>query len=156
MKLNRTGLVLGVAALGAAGALALGAGIAQAGTTTWSPAAAASKCDPTGVMHGWANGQQSPMEAAATYLGLSRADLQAQLRSGTSLADVAKARNKPVTGLVDAMVATVTSNLDADTTLTAEQKATALAQARTRIETMVSTTHAPGTGMGGMHGGMWR
>jgi hypothetical protein len=165
MERNRKGLALGAAALGAAGALALGVGVARAeiGTPSPSPSPSpsASICDHTGAMGAWAAGQNSPITAAATYLGLSQTDLRAQMRAGKSLADVAKAQNKPVTGLVDAMVAAAKTNLDANTTLTADQKTAALAQARTRIEAMVNTTHSPGTGMGGgrhggMRGGMWR
>ena len=161
MELNRKGLALGAAALGAAGALALGVGVAWAEIGTPSPSASASICDHTGAMRDWSAGQNSPITAAATYLGLSQTDLLAQMQAGKSLADVANAQNKPVTGLVDAMVAAVKTNLDANTALTADQKTAALARARTRIEAMVNTTHSPGTGMGGgrhggMRGGMWR
>ena len=44
------------------------------------------------------------LDAAATYLGLTRAQLGRQLMNGRSLADVAKAQGKPVDGLEQAMV----------------------------------------------------
>jgi hypothetical protein len=50
--------------------------------------------------------------AAATYLGLDEAELQAALREGKSLADVAKDQNKTVDGLVAAIVASEQKQLD--------------------------------------------
>ncbi len=44
-------------------------------------------------------------DAAAKYLGLSRAALRAQLEGGKTLAQVARDRGKSVNGLVDALVA---------------------------------------------------
>src|SRR5947209_9182146 len=45
--------------------------------------------------------------AAATYLNLAPASLQAQLASGKTLAQIATAQGRSVTGLLDAMVAAV-------------------------------------------------
>ncbi|HEY3184220.1 MAG TPA: hypothetical protein VGJ77_15370 [Gaiellaceae bacterium] len=45
------------------------------------------------------------LDAAAAYLGLTEAQLRTQLESGKSLADVAKAQSKSVSGLVDALLA---------------------------------------------------
>ena len=56
-------------------------------------------------MAGVAFGENSPMAAAAAYLGLSRTVLQAQLQNGKALADVTAAQGKSVSGLEDAMVA---------------------------------------------------
>lgn len=53
------------------------------------------------------------LDAAATYLGLTDAQLRTQLESGKSLADVAKAQNKSVDGLVQAIVDSAKKNLDA-------------------------------------------
>src|SRR5436190_1900894 len=50
--------------------------------------------------------------AAAKYLGLSRSALASRLRSGKSLADVAKAQGKSVTGLVSAIKDAVKTRLD--------------------------------------------
>lgn len=53
------------------------------------------------------------LAAAATYLGLTPAELRTQLSNGKSLADVAKAQNKSVSGLVDALTADAKTKLDA-------------------------------------------
>src|SRR3954447_15847344 len=53
------------------------------------------------------------LDAAATYLGLTEAQLRTQLESGKSLADVAKAHGKTVDGLVQALVDAAKTKLDA-------------------------------------------
>jgi polyhydroxyalkanoate synthesis regulator phasin len=53
------------------------------------------------------------LDAAATYLGLTDAQLRTRLESGKSLADVAKAQNKTVDGLVQAIVDAAKKKLDA-------------------------------------------
>ncbi|HEX8051837.1 MAG TPA: hypothetical protein VF517_02525, partial [Thermoleophilaceae bacterium] len=61
---------------------------------------------PGGPGHGGPGGHHGPppgMDAAADYLGLSEDQLRDQLMDGKSLADVAKAKNKSVDGLKDAM-----------------------------------------------------
>lgn len=82
-----------VAAL-AAGALAAGVGVGVAG--------AAKKHHAPGVL----------LRAAAQYLQLDRATLANDLRSGQTLAQVANARGKSITGLEAAMVAAVKTKLD--------------------------------------------
>src|SRR5665647_3513949 len=99
-------------------------------------------------MAGMEFGQKSPMTAVASYLGLSQTELQDQLQSGKSLADVAKTQGKSVSGLEDAMVAALKTNLDTNSTLTSDQKAAAVEQMNSRIDTMVNATHTPGEGMG--------
>ena len=71
-------------------------------------------------------------------------------RSGTSLADVAAAQGKSVSGLEDAMIAAMTSHLDANTTLTAEEKAADLAMMKSHLDVMVTATHSSGSGFGPM------
>ncbi len=155
MKLRRKGILVGLTALGVAGAVAGGVGVAQAASGPGTPVARPSQSAPYGYgagMYAMMAGQQTCLTAAASYLGLSQADLQAQLRAGKSLADVAAAQGKPVSGLEDAMIAAVSSSLDANTTLSATQKAAILAQMRTRIDAMVHGTYpagAAGTGMMG-------
>ncbi len=56
------------------------------------------------------------MGAAATFLGLTEAELHARLDSDTSLADLAKAEGKTVNGLVDALVAAATKEANAAVT----------------------------------------
>ena len=52
------------------------------------------------------------LSAAATYLGLSESALRDQLHDGKSLADVAKAQNKDVDGLKNAILAAQKADLD--------------------------------------------
>ncbi|QUW85522.1 hypothetical protein SMIR_41370 (plasmid) [Streptomyces mirabilis] len=162
MKRNRKGVTLGAAALAVVTVVGGGVGIAQAttGTSSTAPASSTAPHDNDGChgggMHGMAFGENSLMTAAADYLGLSQTGLRTQMHSGKSLADVAKAQDKSVSGLKDAMVAAVKSNLDDNTTLTAARKTEILAQAKEHIDTMVTMTHPSGTGMGGMGHGMGR
>ena len=51
---------------------------------------------------------------AASYLGLTGAELRTQLESGKTLAQVAKDRGKPVDGLIQSLVDAATKRLDAD------------------------------------------
>ena len=53
------------------------------------------------------------LDAAASYLGLTEAELETQLESGKSLAQVAKDRGKSVDGLIQALVDQATKRLDA-------------------------------------------
>ena len=53
------------------------------------------------------------LDAAASYLGLTEAQLETQLESGKSLAQVAKDRGKSVDGLIQALVDRATKRLDA-------------------------------------------
>jgi hypothetical protein len=57
------------------------------------------------------NGPPPGIAAAAKYLGLSNAALRKQLESGKSLADVAKAQDKSVDGLKDAIKAAITADI---------------------------------------------
>ena len=62
---------------------------------------------------GFGFGFHDNLDAAAAYLGLTQAELRTQLENGKSLADVAKAQNKSVPGLVDALTAGAKTKLDA-------------------------------------------
>ena len=53
------------------------------------------------------------LDAAASYLGLTEAQLETQLESGKSLAQVAKDRGKSVDGLIQALVDQARKRLDA-------------------------------------------
>ena len=57
-------------------------------------------------------GPAGHLSAAADYLGVTEEQLRADLAAGKSLADVAKEKGKSVDGLVDALVADVTTKLD--------------------------------------------
>jgi hypothetical protein len=175
MKHNRKRVVTGVVATGlVVGALVGGVAIASTGA---APASATStSAGPSygpgsghfGGMYGmggmW-SGQQPVMTAAAGYLDLSLTQLQTQLRSGKSLADIAQAQGKPVSGVKDALLAAMTSHINANTALTAQQKAAVIGEVKEHLDTMINLDmqHSPGTGMGShMTGtdspmaGMWR
>ena len=83
------------------------------------------------------------LDAAATYLGLTEAQLQTQLQSGKSLADVAKAHGKTVEGLVAAMVADAKQHIAADVAagrLTEAQQTQILSDLHQHITDMVNGT----------------
>lgn len=62
--------------------------------------------------HGPRHARGVALDAAASYLGLTQAELREELRSGTSLAQLARAEGRPVAGLVDALVAAAKTRLD--------------------------------------------
>ncbi|MBO3752229.1 hypothetical protein J5X84_39750 [Streptosporangiaceae bacterium NEAU-GS5] len=160
MKLNRKNMTVGVAGLGLVGILAGGASVAAAASRSAdapAPSPTTSTCPYAGTwgvafgMHGMAGYAGSPISAAASYLGLSQTDLQARLRAGESLADVAKAQGKTVSGLEDAMLAAIRRNLDADgTTLTRGQKDAIYDHMKSRIDIMVNAAHMSGRGISPM------
>jgi hypothetical protein len=87
-----------------------------------------------GGPHGFARG----LDAAASYLGLTEAELHSRLESGKTLAELAKAQGKSVDGLKDAMVKT---HLDAAVKagrLTAAQEQRALNQLQQHIDDLVN------------------
>jgi hypothetical protein len=172
MRLNRKTVTVGLAGLAMVGALAGGAGIAVAATgtpvATSTVSSALPPCGdlggdgdmdgmsgagPMGDMAGMAFGETSPMSAAAAYVGLSQADLRDRLDEGKSLAEVAAEQGKSVSGLEDAMLAAMTSNIDANTVLTQEQKAAHVALVKDHLDAMVNAVHSPRAGMGLMGAG---
>jgi hypothetical protein len=81
------------------------------------------------------------LDAAASYLGLTEAQLRTRLESGKSLADVAKAQGKTVDGLVQALVDAAKKKLDAAVTagrLTQSQADLILAGLKSRITDFVN------------------
>src|SRR5207302_6154275 len=83
------------------------------------------------------------LDAAATYLGLTEAQLRTQLESGKSLADVAKAQGKSVDGLKQAILSQVQSKLDQavkDGELTTAQRDQMLADLKAHIDDLVNGT----------------
>ena len=81
------------------------------------------------------------LDAAASYLGLSVADLRAELQSGKTLADVADAHGKSVSGLVDVLVSDFKQHLDDAVTagrLTQAQANDVLSDVRQRITDRVN------------------
>jgi hypothetical protein len=158
MKLTRKHVVTGIAATGLlAGALTAG-GAALASASPAPASAAAASAAPShgpgtgncGGMYSMWSGQQPVMTAAADYLGLTLTQLRTQLHSGHSLAGIARAQGKPVPGLKDAILAAMTSRINAGTALTAQQRAAMISQVKSHLDTMINTdiSHGPGTGLG--------
>ena len=160
MKLTRKHVVTGLAAAGLiAGALTAG-GVALASTGSTPASATSASATPSygpgtgncGGMYGMQAGQQAVMTAAADYLGLSLTQLRTQLHAGTSLAGIAEAQGKPAPGLKDAILAAITSRINADTALTAQQTTAMISQVNSHLDTMITRDmdmgHQPGTGIG--------
>ncbi len=105
-------------------------------------------------MHGF---HGAGLDAAATYLGVTEAQLRTSLESGKTLADVAKSKDKSVDGLVAAMVKAARADLAqavSDGKLTQAQADAIAAGLQQRITDMVNGTGGPGPGRGmGMHRG---
>jgi hypothetical protein len=81
------------------------------------------------------------LDAAASYLGLTEAQLDEQLDSGKTLAQVAKDRGKSVDGLIQALVDAATKRLDADVAagrLTKAQEQQILSGLKQRITDFVN------------------
>ncbi len=115
---------------------------------------------PGGGGHPGGPGHFGGLDAAATYLGLTEAELRDKLAGGTTLAEVAKAQGKTVDGLVQAMLTAAKEKLAAavaDGRLTAEQQAEILADLPDRIADQVNNAFGPGPGLGGPggFGGPW-
>jgi predicted XRE-type DNA-binding protein len=99
------------------------------------------------------------LDAAAKYLGLTQAQLRQKLTSGQSLADVAKAQNKDVKGLEDALTAATKTKLDkavADKRLTQAQADKLLDALKSHVDDAVNAkppAGAPRFRGGERHGG---
>ena len=84
--------------------------------------------------------------AVASYLGLTRAELRMQLRSGKSLAQIATAQGKTVAGLKAEILAEAKARLDRAVTagkLTAAQEKTLLDKLAAHIDDLVNRTGPP-------------
>jgi hypothetical protein len=88
-----------------------------------------------------------PLSTAATFLGMSVSDLQTALRSGKSLADVAKDKGKSVDDLVTALLAPAKTNLDQavkDGKITQSQETAILNHMTTALTNLVNNTKPSG------------
>ena len=182
MNISRRSAIGALAALATAGLLAAGAGTAIAANNSsnnqWGAMMGGSRAG-FGMMRGTGNGYglgmmggtssgyglgmmggpngTSMMNPVADYLGLSTTDLLAQLRSGSSLADIAASQGKSVSGLKDALLRAMQQFLDG-TSLTASQKSSMLAHMRASVTAMLNANHGSGansSGFRGMMGGNW-
>lgn len=157
MRIDRRTTTVGLAALALVGLTS--GGIAWAATDAPGPSSAGA------FGHHCAGGQHlfgddSMMTAAADYLGLPPEELVDRLRSGQSLADVARAEGKTVAGLKDAMVTVMERRLAENSDLTPAQRTAMLTLMKSHLDAMISGDRA-GMGwdhmdwddMGGMMGG---
>jgi ribosomal protein S20 len=96
------------------------------------------------------------LTAAATALGVTEDELRTELRSGSSLADVAAAKGVDVQAVIDAIVAEATAAIDqavTDGRLTADEAAEKKAELSERVTAMVNGEMPVGgpMGRGGHH-----
>lgn len=100
-------------------------------------------------------GRVEILTTAASYLGMTEAELRAALEDDT-LAEIAKEKGKTVTGLVQALVTAQEKRIDeavADGRLTQEQATELTADLANRMEALVNgELHGPGAGR---HPGFW-
>jgi hypothetical protein len=111
------------------------------------------KDGPGGRGHGGPGGGRISFDAAATYIGVTTAELRTQLESGKSLATIATGNGKTADGLKSALTAAAKKDLDAAVTagrLTQAQEDKLLAALPARLDDEINETH---TGAPGGHGG---
>jgi hypothetical protein len=143
-----TGAALAIAA-GAGGALAAGGG---GGT---EPGTNISVGPGQGLAVGFKDGGPGgPPAAIANYLGLTQDELRTQLESGKTLAQIASAQGKSVSGLEDVIYADAKTHLDqavANGKLTADEEQTMLAELKSHLDDIVNSTgpHITVKGVGG-------
>ena len=162
MNVSRKRVLAGLAATGVLAGAVAGGGVALASTGSARTPAATTAAQPAsgwcdgglGDMRGMWSGQQPVLTAAAGYLGVSQSQLVSQLQAGKSLADVAKAQGKSVTGLENAILAAMTSRINASTGLSAAQKTAMISEAKSHLDAIVNGTHPSGAGMRWMHSPM--
>lgn len=146
MNTLRKTVIGGLVGLGLVGSLATGVGLASAATTPTPSPTPGHGAGSWGSMHGTAGdmmgGMMSshtmPIAAAATYLGLSQTDLQTQMAAGQSLADIAKARGKSISGLQDALGAAMAAGINSSTTLSQTQKTAMITTMKSHVAAMVA------------------
>jgi hypothetical protein len=84
-----------------------------------------------------------PLAAAATYLGISRDQLLGQVASGKSLAQVAKAHGKSVSGLKAAVTASLKARLDRAVSaklITRTQEQEILSRVSSKLDDLINRT----------------
>ena len=127
--------------------LGAGAGLATAAkTATGGPPGQGDGPPPAGAIRG-PGGPGGPGTAAiGDYLGLTQAELKADLQDGQTLAQIAVAQGKTVGGLEAAIVADAKTHLDAAVAagkLTSSQEASILADLGSHVADRVNSTGPP-------------
>ncbi len=108
---------------------------------------------PGGRGHGGPGGGRIAFDAAATYIGVTTAELRTQLEAGKSLATIATDNGKTAEGLKAALTTAAKKDLDAAVSagrLTQAQEDKLLAALPARLDDEINETH---TGGPGGHGG---
>jgi uncharacterized coiled-coil protein SlyX len=133
--------------VGAVGVLALvgaGGAIAASGHSGNSPTASTSQtCGPGPPGLGPRAGF---LDAAASYLGLTHAELRTARQNGTSLAQLATQNGKSVAGLKQAMYDAAKADLDKAVTagrITSAQETTMLNRLQSHLDDVVNSTGPP-------------
>src|SRR4051794_30218324 len=101
---------------------------------------------------GFKIGPGGALDAAASALGLKRADLLTKLRGGKSIADVAKDQGKSLDDVKKAITAGVTKELDqavSDKKLTSAQRDKILKELDEHLDNLVTRTPPKGAGAPG-------
>jgi hypothetical protein len=144
MNLNRKRVLAVLAAAGITVGTLAGGGVAVASTgTAQAPTATTPAC---GHMHEHGNwhGHSPVLKAVAGYLGLSDDKLRGQLESGKSLADIATAQGKPVSGLKDTILTAVTTQINAAKWINAAQKSALITDVKSHLGDIVNATCTSG------------
>jgi hypothetical protein len=155
MERKKRRMITGLAATGVlAGALA-GGGVALASTTGAAQPAAVTAAATTGAAASTAapavrkggtrflrrhHAGRLVLRTAAGYLGLTPAELLTQLHAGKSLAAVATAQGKSVSGLESTILAAAVKRIDASK-LTAARKAAVISDVKTNLNAFVNAVH---------------
>jgi polyhydroxyalkanoate synthesis regulator phasin len=138
LRSRTTFAVVGAAvaiAASAGGALAAGSG---GGTNTTSDGGG-----PGLVISADRPGTAGPPAAIASYLGLTQDELRTQLESGKTLAQIATAQGKSISGLEDVIYADAKTHLDqavANGKLTSDQEQKMLAELKSHLDDIVNST----------------
>lgn len=148
LVLSSSAAVLGVTSF----ASAKGGASARLGVTSTAVAGQQSmKHQGRGPMGGGAKS-----EALAKVLKLTATELQTQLKSGKSLADIAKTQNVAITAVTAVLIADFKTHLDAKVASGKHTQAEAtakLTEFTARVTDMVNGVRPTGGPMGGKHGG---
>ena len=125
-----------------------------AGTTPTAPSTSATPAAPTtpSVVK---TDRPSPLATVSKVLGITEAELKAELEAGKSVSDVAKAKNIDLATVKAALLAEAKAHIDAEVAAgkhTAAEGATKLAEVTSRIDTMLTTAGLPARGPQGMGG----
>jgi len=144
ITITRRAAASAVAVLALVGA---GGAIAASGSSSGSPSSAArAQCGPGGAGLGPRAGF---VNAVATYLGVTKAELRTARENGTSLAELATQQGKTVSGLKQAIYNAAKTDLDkavAAGRVTAAQETSMLSGLQSHLDDIVNSTGPPPLG----------